>query len=207
MHPVTHPSNNVTYDKPQNDQGAKIAPLAVTEVEDGGIPYMVSFWKPFPEELEVLKNGGTVQLWIMGNRQPVVSMGVNESQTVDLNAHNQGFNSMRHAVKKNEPAPDRKRVYIVAPDVSAAQRIERAIVKDHADLLPGSPFIFQHVVGTNLLEKMRGIVPDMLFIGVREGVRLQDVDDPYFNARVELAREMLPLWDRNNGFRVHKIPL
>jgi hypothetical protein len=95
MRPVIHPSNNITLDKPANSQAMNIAPLSVTEVDDGGIPYIVSFWKPFPEELEVLKAGGTVQLWIVGNRQPVVSIGVNDAETVDLNAHNEAFNSVR----------------------------------------------------------------------------------------------------------------
>lgn len=45
-----------------------IRPLYVAEIEG----CFVSRWEPTPEELTVLNNGGSVELWVMGSQPPVM---------------------------------------------------------------------------------------------------------------------------------------
>lgn len=95
MKPVMHPSNNRTFGAPKNNptQG-DIAPIGVTEVMDGGVPYIVSFWKPSEGELEVLQKGGSVALWLLGQTMPVTSIAVDGKKTIDSMPGKQGYDSM-----------------------------------------------------------------------------------------------------------------
>lgn len=84
MKPVMHPSNTRTFGAPKNNPtGNQIVPIGVTDVLDGGIPYVVSFWKPSEGEIEVLKNGGTATLWLLGESMPVCSVSVDNKKTID----------------------------------------------------------------------------------------------------------------------------
>lgn len=47
--------------------------IKLVRTEDG-THYSVSRWEPTPEELEQLKNGGSVELWVMGRQPPVALM-------------------------------------------------------------------------------------------------------------------------------------
>jgi hypothetical protein len=78
MRYTQHLSNNHVLGAPagwnQQDLPCGALPVTCTEVE--GKPAMVSFWKPDADELEALRNGGAVALWIYGSVHPVVAMGV-----------------------------------------------------------------------------------------------------------------------------------
>lgn len=52
------------------------AGLAVRDLVDNGLPWMVSSWEPTPEELAQLVAGGRIQLWVQGVSHPVVALGV-----------------------------------------------------------------------------------------------------------------------------------
>lgn len=75
---VQHRSNNQVLGAPagwnQNELPCGALPVTRTEVE--GRHAMVSFWRPEPEELELLKAGGTVALFVFGDAHPVVGMAV-----------------------------------------------------------------------------------------------------------------------------------
>lgn len=51
-------------------------PIRDVMTEQG--PFMISAWSPTPEELELLKEGVTLKLWIAGVSHPVVSLSVQE---------------------------------------------------------------------------------------------------------------------------------
>jgi hypothetical protein len=41
--------------------------------------FMVSAWEPTPQEIEALKNGASLQLWVRGTIHPVVAVVVDET--------------------------------------------------------------------------------------------------------------------------------
>lgn len=53
--------------------------LPVIDVQENGTNFMVSFWRPRPEEIELLKDGGVIQLHVQGYGHPVVAMAVSRS--------------------------------------------------------------------------------------------------------------------------------
>ena len=73
-----HPSNNFVLGAPAGwDQKAlPCGALPITRTEVEGHAVMVSFWRPEPEELAALVNGGAIALFIHGTSHPVVSVGV-----------------------------------------------------------------------------------------------------------------------------------
>ena len=81
MNKIQHPSNNAVLGAPSGwDQSAlECGALAITQLEVGGCPAMVSFWKPTADELADLNAGAAVSLWIYGAAHPPVSVQVEPS--------------------------------------------------------------------------------------------------------------------------------
>jgi hypothetical protein len=75
---VQHPSNNKVLGAPPNwDQSKTYCnALPVTSVVDGERVSLVSYWQPTPEELDAIKAGAPIMLWIHSAVHPVVSLGV-----------------------------------------------------------------------------------------------------------------------------------
>ena len=78
MERMQHPSNNAVLGAPAGwDQ--KTLPcnaLAVTRTDWDGVPAVVSFWTPTPEEIEAIKAGQPVMLSVVGNTMPPVALMV-----------------------------------------------------------------------------------------------------------------------------------
>jgi hypothetical protein len=58
------------------DDGASCVGLPVRDVLTDQGPFMVSAWEPTPAELEALKNGASLQLWVRGTGHPAVCLEV-----------------------------------------------------------------------------------------------------------------------------------
>lgn len=43
-----------------------------------GVPVMVSAWEPTPAEIEAIKRGEAVYLWVMGSSHPPVTLTVGQ---------------------------------------------------------------------------------------------------------------------------------
>lgn len=73
-----HPSNNRVLGAPKGwDQGAlNCGALPVTDTVVEGLPAIVSFWKPDPEELQALLAGESVALYVIGQSMPPVMVAV-----------------------------------------------------------------------------------------------------------------------------------
>lgn len=56
----------------------KISDLPIQDTILDGFPFMVSAWEPTPAELESLKKGAPILLYIGGNIHPVVSVIVGD---------------------------------------------------------------------------------------------------------------------------------
>ena len=80
MRPTQHPSNNGVLGAPAgwDQEQLPCSALAITRTDWDGVPAVVSFWKPSPEELAVLNAGGSVSLWIAGQGMPPVGLSVDE---------------------------------------------------------------------------------------------------------------------------------
>lgn len=76
MRPTQHPSNNGVLGAPKETTQEELpcSALAITRHEQDGIPYIISFWQPSKEELEILKAGGTVGVWVVGHTTPPLSL-------------------------------------------------------------------------------------------------------------------------------------
>lgn len=82
MNFTKHSSNNVEFGAPVDWDHATLpcAALPATRTELQGSPVIVSFWKPTPEELTDLVNGGTISLWVVGKSMPPVLLEVQPSE-------------------------------------------------------------------------------------------------------------------------------
>lgn len=80
MNKTQHPSNNRVLGAPAgwDQQTLPCDALAVTDVTIEGIPAVMSFWRPTPEEIEALKGGALVALSVVGSSMPPVSLAVIE---------------------------------------------------------------------------------------------------------------------------------
>ena len=78
MNPVKFAGMNAVYTAP----GCDDLPAMRTEHEEVGKETVTSVWKPTPEDLEILNNGGCVCLSIWGG-QPPVSMWTQDVNIVD----------------------------------------------------------------------------------------------------------------------------
>lgn len=78
MNHIRHPATTRVLGAPADWNQSELAcdALAIVDQTVEGQPVMVSFWRPTAEEIAQLAAGGTVSLWIYGNRHPVVAMGV-----------------------------------------------------------------------------------------------------------------------------------
>ncbi len=81
MNKHQHPSNNAVLGAPKGwDQGElACSALPITRAEFGGMPAVVSYWKPTAEELAVLAAGGSIELAILGRTMPPVMLAVDPS--------------------------------------------------------------------------------------------------------------------------------
>lgn len=50
--------------------------LPILDTLVGDVPWMISAWQPTPEEIEDIKRGASIHLWIQGTVHPVVGMAV-----------------------------------------------------------------------------------------------------------------------------------
>ena len=78
MNKMQHRSNNAVLGAPAgwDQEQLPCSALPVTRTELDGMPAVVSFWTPTPEELATLNAGGAVQLWIFGHTMPPVALAV-----------------------------------------------------------------------------------------------------------------------------------
>lgn len=76
MRPTQHHSNNRVLGAPAGwkQKELPVGALAVTDVSHGGVPAILSFWKPNAEELALLNAGGLVALSVVGRTMPPVSI-------------------------------------------------------------------------------------------------------------------------------------
>ena len=80
MNRMQHPSNNDVLGAPEGWDQSELPcnALPITRVDWGGLPAVVSFWTPTPEEIEAIKAGQPVMLWVAGRSMPPVSLMVDE---------------------------------------------------------------------------------------------------------------------------------
>lgn len=60
------------------DDGATCVGLPVRDVVTSDGPFMISAWELTPKEVEALKGGASLHLWIRGTSHPVVALTVDE---------------------------------------------------------------------------------------------------------------------------------
>lgn len=78
MNRIQHPSNNGVLGAPKGWDQTELpcGALPVTRVVADGVPHVVSFWQPTPEELKALAAGAPVELWVVGHTMPPVALAV-----------------------------------------------------------------------------------------------------------------------------------
>lgn len=78
MDRVQHPSNNDVLGVPSgwDQKTLPCGALSITRTDWGGVPAVVSFWKPTPEEIEAIRSGQPVMLWVAGSSMPPVALMV-----------------------------------------------------------------------------------------------------------------------------------
>lgn len=79
MRVVQHPSNNKVLGAPPGwDQlEMPVNAIPLTQVESSGKTFLISYWKPTPEEIAQLRQGAFVTVWIHGVNQPIMAVSVN----------------------------------------------------------------------------------------------------------------------------------
>ncbi|MBT2299247.1 hypothetical protein J7E70_02105 [Variovorax paradoxus] len=85
MRPTQHPSNNRVLGAPPGwNQGGELpcSALAITDATQGGMPCVVSFWRPDAAELALLNAGGLVALSIVGGTMPPASVFATNEETL-----------------------------------------------------------------------------------------------------------------------------
>lgn len=77
MIPTQHPSNNDVLLPPPGATNDECRPLAITRaVTPDGAPWVVSYWRPDPEELALLAAGASVRFSCWGRTHPPIYLGV-----------------------------------------------------------------------------------------------------------------------------------
>lgn len=73
---VKHSSCNLLIGAPSDMQDGSCSVLPVHQHQDQNGVWSISFWKPSPEELALLNEGGTIALWVRasGRQHPVVGL-------------------------------------------------------------------------------------------------------------------------------------
>lgn len=76
MTPTPHHTNTRTLGTPEgwNQAELPVVDLGITDTVQGGVPTIMSFWKPTAAELALLNGGGLVTLSIVGRSMPPVSL-------------------------------------------------------------------------------------------------------------------------------------
>lgn len=68
------------FGKPPEFQG-QCDSLPIRDVITPDGPFMISEWKPSEEEIEAMKNGATIKLWIHGSEEtkhPIVALSIGD---------------------------------------------------------------------------------------------------------------------------------
>lgn len=85
MDRMQHPSNNAVLGAPAcwDQKTLPCNALPITRADWNGVLAVVSFWKPTPAEIEAIKAGQSVMLWVAGSTMPPVALMVEaqEQQT------------------------------------------------------------------------------------------------------------------------------
>lgn len=78
MNKIQHPSNNAVLGAPAGWDQSELpcGALPITRGTQDGLPVVVSYWMPTPEELAALNAGKPVALWVVGPTMPPVSVEV-----------------------------------------------------------------------------------------------------------------------------------
>lgn len=75
-----HSTNNMILGAPKDMENCENLPATMMVDEESGQTTIASFWTPNQEELEALRKGGSVVLYVFGTMHPPVSIGVTESK-------------------------------------------------------------------------------------------------------------------------------
>ena len=77
MHPIQHLSNNDVLQPPAGASVDECRALPITRVVYGsGVPGVVSYWQPSPEQLRLLAAGAAVWISVLGMTHPPLALGV-----------------------------------------------------------------------------------------------------------------------------------
>lgn len=74
---LTHPNTNAHHGKPKDWDDERDGICQTLPTVSSGVIHM-SFWQPTPNELDMLLRGGSINLAIIAEQHPVISVGVNE---------------------------------------------------------------------------------------------------------------------------------
>jgi hypothetical protein len=84
MRGVQHPSTNKVLVAPPGVSRKECGSLPVTNViYEGNIPGVWSYWRPNEEELKALNAGKCVRVSVIGETQPMMSVGVDGVEVPD----------------------------------------------------------------------------------------------------------------------------
>lgn len=75
MNPIPHPAKTRTLGAPPGHEST-VTPLEIADVDFYGQRAVMSLWQPTPEEIEGLKAGLPVALFVMGTGMPPVAVAV-----------------------------------------------------------------------------------------------------------------------------------
>lgn len=59
-----------------DDSKGECDSLPVIDTEWNGLPAMVSMWHPTEDDIEAIKEGSPIFLWVLGSTHPVIAMSV-----------------------------------------------------------------------------------------------------------------------------------
>lgn len=77
MDRAQHPTNNAVLGAPAGMSIEECGALPVTRLEyPDGTPAVASFWRPSPEERDLIAKGAPVRLIVLGMTHPPLSLGV-----------------------------------------------------------------------------------------------------------------------------------
>lgn len=78
MRPAQHTSNNDVLGAPKGETIDECQALPITRVvwPDHHVQGVVSYWRPTPDELRLLKGGAMVRVSVIGRTHPPLALGV-----------------------------------------------------------------------------------------------------------------------------------
>lgn len=83
MRSIKTPDTNKELGRPVNwddDKGIECSSLPVHAYESNGYHFMLSVWRPSPEERDKIANGGDIVLTVIGSTHPPVTLHVSDEQ-------------------------------------------------------------------------------------------------------------------------------